>query len=228
VDAPLTTERRARLHAALADPGRLAIVDVLRTSDLAPSELSSRLGVAGNLLAHHLDVLEDEGLVERLVSSGDRRRRYVRLRPERLGALLHSPTDTPRDVVFVCTHNSARSQIAAALWTERTGRVARSVGTHPSEQVHPGAVDAARRAGLDISDARPRLLDADAVGSAHLVTVCDRAHEELPPGIDLWHWSVADPVEIGTPAAFDAALADLDHRILTLAASPPEPETSPR
>ena len=175
--------------------------------------------MAGNLLAHHLDVLEREGIVERLVSSGDRRRRYVRLRPESLVALVEGPTALPNEVLFVCTHNSARSQMAAALWRARTGRPASSAGTHPADRVHPGAVDAARRAGLDLADAVPALLDTHATASTHRVTVCDRAHEELPPGVAPWHWSVADPVEVGTDDAFDMALAELDHRIRSLASN---------
>ncbi|MGA9276742.1 ArsR/SmtB family transcription factor, partial [Ilumatobacter sp.] len=70
---------RARIHAALADPSRLAIVDELTVSDRAPSELAARLSIPGNLLAHHLHVLSGVGLIERFGSSGDRRRRYVRL-----------------------------------------------------------------------------------------------------------------------------------------------------
>jgi ArsR family transcriptional regulator, arsenate/arsenite/antimonite-responsive transcriptional repressor / arsenate reductase (thioredoxin) len=219
-------ETRARRHAALSDPGRLAVVDALRMSDLSPSEMSRRLDMPGNLLAHHLDVLEREGIVERLVSSGDRRRRYVRLRTEPLVALVEIAHPVPDEVLFVCTHNSARSQMAAALWRARTGRPASSAGTHPADRVHPGAVDAARRAGLDLADAAPTLLDTRATASTHRVTVCDRAHEELPPGVAPWHWSVADPVEVGTDDAFDVALAELDHRIRSLASSPPLTEPS--
>lgn len=217
---------RARRHAALSDPGRLALVDVLRVSDLSPSELSRRVDMPGNLLAHHLDVLEREGIVERLVSSGDRRRRYVRLRPEPLSALAEVAAPVPDEVLFVCTHNSARSQLAAALWRARTGRQASSAGTHPAPAVHRGALDAARRAGIDLNGATPALLDSRAIEATHCVTVCDRAHEELPADAAAWHWSVADPVEVGTDDAFDAALDDLDHRIRSLAASPPPTETS--
>ena len=65
----------------------------------------------------------------------------------------------------MCTHNSARSQLAAALWTQLTNQPADSAGTHPAARVHPGAVAAARRAGLDLTDARPKLLD-DVAGPA--------------------------------------------------------------
>ena len=78
---------RAGMHAALGEPVRLAMVDDLAVSDRAPVELAERHGLASNLLAHHLDVLEQAGLIERSRSSGDGRRRYVRLRHEVLDVL---------------------------------------------------------------------------------------------------------------------------------------------
>lgn len=207
--------RRARLHAALGEEHRLGIVEELAVSDRSPIELGRRLGLPSNLLAHHLDVLESVGLIERFVSAGDRRRRYVRLVREPLADLGVAAVRPARPVLFVCTHNSARSQLAAALWCDRTGGVADSAGTHPADRVHPGAVAAARRAGLDLRDARPRLLDLETRVDA-VVTVCDRAHEELAADPDWWHWSIPDPVEAGTDAAFDAVIAGLDARIATL------------
>ncbi|MGB3374019.1 MAG: winged helix-turn-helix domain-containing protein, partial [Microbacterium sp.] len=70
-------EARARRHAALAEPVRLRIMDLLVRSDLSPTELGRRLGLASNLLAHHLNVLEAEGLLRRGRSEGDGRRSYV-------------------------------------------------------------------------------------------------------------------------------------------------------
>jgi protein-tyrosine-phosphatase len=194
----------------------LAIVEELAVSDRAPSALATHFGLAGNLLAHHLDVLERVGLIERVVSSGDRRRRYVRLRRHGLDDLgLSSPGRRGR-ALFVCTHNSARSQLAAALWRQRTGSDATSAGTHPAEEIHPGAVAAADRAGLDLGDAVPRALAEGDLDADVVVTVCDRAHEELVPSGDWLHWSIADPVDAGTNSAFDAALAQLDQRISDL------------
>jgi protein-tyrosine-phosphatase len=212
-------ERRAGLHAALGEPVRLAIVEQLAESDRAPSVLSARLRLPGNLLAHHLDVLERVGLIERTVSSGDRRRRYVRLRHEVLGdvGVGGSPPRRGR-ALFVCTHNSARSQLAAALWRRRTGDDASSAGTHPAEKVHPGAVAAARRAGLAIDDAVPRPLAGGDLDADVIVTVCDRAHEELAAPADWLHWSIPDPVGAGSKRAFDAALSEIDDRIAAVAA----------
>jgi protein-tyrosine-phosphatase len=208
-------DERAAVHAALADRTRLAIADELAVSDRSPSELSRRFGVPGNLLAHHLDVLEGAGLIRRFVSSGDRRRRYVRLRHDALAGMVRTATARPDSMLFVCTHNSARSQLAAALWQTRTGRRASSAGTHPADTVHPGAVAAADRAGLALTAQHPRHL-ADAEAADVVVTVCDRAHEELRADAMWWHWSVPDPAEAGTTEAFDTALADLDHRISAL------------
>jgi ArsR family transcriptional regulator, arsenate/arsenite/antimonite-responsive transcriptional repressor / arsenate reductase (thioredoxin) len=208
-----STEQRAAVHAALGEPVRLAIVDDLRSSDRAPSALAARFGLPANLLAHHLDVLERVGLIERHVSSGDRRRRYVHLRPHVLRDL--AAADRPRAgrALFICTHNSARSQLAAALWRERTGGHAESAGTHPADEVHPGAVAAAKRAGIDLTGARPRALRPADTRVDVVVTVCDRAHEELDAP-DRWlHWSIPDPVGAGRARAFDAALVELDERI---------------
>lgn len=209
------TEQRAAIHRALGEPHRLAIIDQLGLSDRSPKELADALDLPTNLVAHHLELLEVVGLIERFVSAGDRRRRYVRLRHEpllELGFASIRPTGT---ALFVCSHNSARSPLAAALWHRITGYPAASAGTEPAEQVHPGAVAAAARAGLDLSGATPRMLDrADTHGL--VVTVCDRAHETIDVGSDWLHWSINDPVSIGSDEAFDAVIAALESRITTI------------
>lgn len=214
---PLTPEleRRAGVHAALGEPTRLAMVDELARSDRSPKELADAFGLASNLLAHHLDVLEAAGLVERFVSAGDRRRRYVRLVRARFDHLGIVPPPPPSEVLFVCSHNSARSQLAAALWRVRTGFAASSAGTHPAERVHPGAVAAGGRVGLDLGTAVPRVLDPNESADT-VITVCDQAHEELAPNPDWWHWSIPDPVAAGSAAAFDDVVADLESRIASL------------
>jgi protein-tyrosine-phosphatase len=217
-------EERAAVHAALGEPVRLAIVEDLVASDRAPSALGAKFGLPGNLLAHHLDVLERVGLIERHASAGDRRRRYVRLRHQALRELGSAGRPPAGTAFFICTHNSARSQLAAALWRHRTGTAADSAGTHPADQVHPGAVAAARRVGLDLGSARPRALRPSDTRADVVVTVCDRAHEELGAGEGWLHWSIPDPVESGRARAFDAALAELDRRITALSpSSMPEP-----
>lgn len=220
IEPSVEVEQRAAIHAALGEPARLRIVDVLALSDLSPSELGEIVGIESNLLAHHLDVLAAAEVVERTVSHGDRRRRYVRLRRSVLDRLTPSASIEVRDVTFVCTANSARSQLAAALWNASHDVPATSAGTEPAERVHPQAVRAGARRGLDLSKQAPSQLRAGAAGDL-VVTVCDRAHEDLqrrsPPAGRLLHWSVEDPAEHGTARAFDRAADDLARRIAELA-----------
>jgi protein-tyrosine-phosphatase/DNA-binding HxlR family transcriptional regulator len=209
-------ERRAALHAALSDPARLRIVDTLWVGDAAPSELAGLLGMPSNLLAHHLRVLEGEGLITRTRSEGDKRRAYLRLVSEVLDGLAPPALRPVVRVLFVCTANSARSQLAAALWRHASSVPAASAGTHPAERIDPGAVAAAQRHRLPLRRLRPRSLD-DARGDDDLiVTVCDLAHEELGDRADL-HWSVPDPARTGTSAAFDRAYDELTRRVSDLA-----------
>ena len=212
-----SVEQRAAVHAALGDPSRLAIVDHLTGSDRSPQELQDAVGVPSNLLAHHLDVLEAAGLIERSRSSGDGRRRYVHLLHDQIDKLGPRIRPINGPVLFVCTANSARSQLAAGLWTATTGAPASSAGTHPADRVHPGAIAAAKRAGWDHNAATPKSLGDLALRPSLTITVCDRAHEELDPEPGWLHWSVPDPVEAGTAKAFDATVAELRRRIATVA-----------
>ena len=206
---------RARRHAALGEPARLAIVDELMRSDRSPSELQDMFDLESNLLAHHLDVLEEAGMIRRVRSSGDGRRRYVQLVPASLDGIVSS---TPRNrdgqrALFVCTRNSARSQIAAAAWAHLGIGPAESAGTHPAEEVHRGAVRAAWRAGIPLADTTPRHLDDVEKLPALVITVCDQAHEEIDTPPTWLHWSIADPVPRGTARAFDSALQEITSRI---------------
>ncbi|MFI7575402.1 helix-turn-helix domain-containing protein [Micromonospora sp. NPDC049497] len=205
---------RARIHAALGDPARLEIVDALALGDASPGEIAHDLGMPTNLVAHHVKVLTRAGLVVRGRSEGDRRRTYLRLRPEALAVLTPAPLAGVGRVVFVCTRNSARSQLAAALWSDRTHTAAASAGTKPAGHVHPRAVAVAHQHGLTI----------DPTGTAHVsdvvrdedlvIAVCDSAHEELTGSSrPRLHWSVPDPVRVDTDDAFEAAFADLAARV---------------
>lgn len=183
------------------------------------------LDLPSNLLAHHLRVLEQAGVVERSRSEGDRRRTYLRLIPGSIDRLGDVRRRTAPRVLFVCTRNSARSQLAAALWRRRSRVPAASAGTDPADRVHPGAVAAARRRGLPLRGSRPAHLDEVAAADDLIVAVCDNAHEALPSATPRLHWSVADPVRTGTDAAFDRVIDDLAERIDSIA---PHVQTHPK
>lgn len=208
---------RAAKHAALSDPARLAVVEALSLGDASPTELQGLLAMPSNLLAHHLKVLEHEGLLARTRSEADRRRTYLRLVPSALAGLVPGAVAAPPRIVFVCTANSARSQLAATIWRRSSTIAVASAGTHPADRIDPRAVAVAHRHGLPLRLARPRPLEEVATGRDLVITVCDTAHEELKGMVAGRHWSVPDPVRIGTEAAFDAAFADLVRRVTDLA-----------
>lgn len=176
-------------------------------------------------------LLEREGLVARHRSQADRRRSYLRLVPGALDGLLpglraltspHADPPGVTQVVFVCTANSARSQLAAALWAQHSSLPVTSAGTHPAPAIARGAAAVARRHELPLTQTTPKLLP-DLTEEDFLVTVCDSAHEYLThvgalatPGHRL-HWSVPDPVSVGSRRAFEDAYADLEGRVVTLA-----------
>src|SRR5215469_14108531 len=91
--------RRASVHAALADPARLLVTDTLLTGDASPSELAAKLAMPSNLLAHHLRVLEQAGIIARRRSEGDHRRMYLRLIPSALEPLAESAPQVVRRVL---------------------------------------------------------------------------------------------------------------------------------
>jgi protein-tyrosine-phosphatase len=174
------------------------------------------LAMPSNLLAHHLHVLEQAGIITRRRSEGDRRRTYLQLVPGVLDEMAAPPAQVARRVLFVCTANSARSHLAAALWRRASAIPAVSGGTRPGPAIDPGAIAAARRHHLPLPRIRPRHISQVQQDDDLVVTVCDLAREELG-GQAAVHWSVPDPVSAGDPAGFDAAVADLGGRVGRLA-----------
>lgn len=209
--------RRATRHAALGEGIRLRIVEALRHSDRTPTELRLLTGSTSNLLAHHLEVLEGAGLVERRQSQGDGRRRYVSLRWEALDQLLAPASVPDGPVLFVCTRNAARSQLAAALWRARTGSSAQSAGAAPAAQPDALAVEVAAEHGLDTTGWRSHGYDAVVEDPALVVSVCDRAREAgVPWSVPHLHWSVPDPAG-GNRETYREAYRDIERRVLRLA-----------
>lgn len=218
MNAEQSLQRRAAVHAALGDPARLAIVDTLAFTDASPSELGRTLNMPSNLLAHHLGVLADAGVITRSRSEADRRRTYVQLSPDAFDfAATPWQQRVPR-VVFVCTQNSARSQLAAALWTSRAGLPAASAGTRPAPRVNPKAVAVARRHGLELRRAKTAHVRDVVRADDLVVAVCDHAYEELAgDGVPQLHWSIPDPVLSAATDAYERAFDSLNDRIDRLA-----------
>ena len=224
---------RAAVFAALGEPVRLALVDRLVTGDASPGELAADISLGSNLLAHHLRVLEDAGITRRVRSEGDRRRSYVQLRLDQptvwaavISGRMPNNLLTGRRLLFVCTANSARSQLAAAIWNQLSNTPATSAGTHPGPRIHPRALALAERHGLEIDRNHPEPLEDVLHDDDVIIAVCDNAHEELSHTLPRLHWSIPDPVPANTNAAFERAYTDLNRRVQHLADLYTEAETA--
>lgn len=139
--------------------------------------------------------------------------------------------ERPLSVLFLCTGNSARSQMAEAVLNRKGGGrfVAESAGSQPAARVNPLAIEALQAIGIDWSGHAPRGLDGLTDREYDIIiTVCDRAREACPifPGRPmLAHWGMADPAEVeGDEAvrrrAFWSALQLITRRIDLLVALP--------
>lgn len=215
----MNIEERARVMAALGDPLRLEIADALTLSDLSPDSLAEHLGISSNLLSHHLRVLEVAGVITRSKSHNDRRRTYVHLREGVIPrALPQVIGQRPARVLFICTHNSARSILAEAMFRQASSVPCASAGTQPSSNIHPRTLATASRMGLSMKKSRPTALSRNLGRQDLVVSVCDAVREELGalPQKHI-HWSIADPAEVNTDAAFSRAAAEIEKRVAVLA-----------
>jgi ArsR family transcriptional regulator, arsenate/arsenite/antimonite-responsive transcriptional repressor / arsenate reductase (thioredoxin) len=217
-------------------------VSQLARSDRRVSELTEMVGEPQNLVSYHLRELREAGLVTSRRSSYDGRDVYYRADMDRcaelvcaVGAavqpglrLVVAPPParrrgrTPR-VLFLCTGNSARSQMAEALLEHRSGHTmqARSAGSHP-KPLHPNAVRVMADRSIDISGQSPKHLRRYARSRFDLVvTLCDRVREVCPEfrnGLDAAHWSMPDPSCAGDDdgaayPAFEQTADELEIRI---------------
>lgn len=206
----------------LSDPLRWQLIVELGRSDRRVGELVELVDKPQNLVSYHLAALRTAGIVSARRSSADGRDVYYQadlLRCRDLlgaaGRMLHpglSLAPTPPDdvaprrprprLLFLCTGNSARSQIAQALVEHRSaGSVeARSAGSHP-KPLHPNAVRVMAERGVDISG-RPTTSFTRFVRNRfdRVITLCDKVREVCPefPGAPIAaHWSIADPAAAG-------------------------------
>jgi ArsR family transcriptional regulator len=195
----------------LADSRRWQLLTELRLSDRQVGELVARTGLPQNLVSYHLGLLRQAGFVQVHRSDADGRAVYYGLdsaalqaAQQQIAAGLHlapaaaSSALPALRVVFLCTGNSVRSQMAEG-WLRHLsqGRLAvQSAGTRP-RQVDPRAVRAMVEAGVDISQQRSKGLDMLAPPPPDIVvTVCDNAREECTPALAApvqLHWSIPNP-----------------------------------
>ncbi len=136
---------RAAVFAALGEPIRLALVDRLVAGDASPGELAADVGLGSNLLAHHLRVLEDAGIIRRVRSEGDRRRSYVQLRldqPTVWAAAISGrmPNNLPdRSPGAVRVHGELGPLPARRRHLEPAEHHSSHLGRNPSRPTHPPA-----------------------------------------------------------------------------------------
>lgn len=232
---------------AMVHPHRWAILSNLAQGDQRVGELTALLGEPQNLVSYHLRALRDAGLVSSRRSSFDARDTYYRADLMRCGALLSDaaaalhpslrlvPAAVPppetgklRRVLFLCTGNSARSQMAAALIEQQSaGHVhGRSAGSHP-KALHPNAVRVMSERGIDISANTTKHFRRYArTRFETVITLCDKVREicpEFPANPPARHWSMPDPAAAGstdteTYPAFQRTAKELETRIAQLLA----------
>jgi protein-tyrosine-phosphatase len=228
-----------------AHPLRWRLLSELVRGDRRVRELCALLERPQNLVSYHLGRLRAEGLVSSRRSAADARDSYYMLDLGRCGELLASSgralhpalrlAELPRRewdrpsraarprVLFLCTGNSARSQIAEALVQLLTGGAveAASAGSHP-KPLHPNAVRVMRERGIDIAGRRSKQLSEFADQRFnYVISLCDRVREvcpEFPDHPELTHWSIPDPAREGSTdaenyPAFERTASELATRI---------------
>jgi protein-tyrosine-phosphatase len=227
----------------LGEPLRWQLVGELGRSDRRVGELVDLVGKPQNLVSYHLRELRDAGLVTARRSSADGRDVYYRvdlLRCRNLlagagealhpGAAVTPPAPSSRRrtrarVLFLCTGNSARSQMAEALIEHRTGGAvdACSAGSHP-KPLHPDAVRVMAERGIDIAGRTSKPLTRFTRRRFdRVITLCDKVREVCPefPGAPVTaHWSIPDPARAEDQGvlAFRAVADEIDDRLTLLLA----------
>jgi DNA-binding MarR family transcriptional regulator len=161
----------------LANDLRWSILKALTMGDFQVNELVTLVQHPMNLVSYHLKQMRDDGLVTTRRSEADGRDVYYSLEWEHLrqmfrdaGAELHpavglAPISSPvvqlkrQRILFVCTHNSARSQMAEGILRSLThGQLdVFSAGSEPTS-IHPNAIETMHNFGIDISGQRSRSL----------------------------------------------------------------------
>ena len=244
---PKIAETAPNILRLVGDDVRWQLVRTLAASDHRVSELVDEVGLPQNLVSYHLRLLKRGDLVRERRSSADGRDVYYHLDLDRLdrgltesanalrrsvgGSAASRPGDEIRRsrrprVLFICTGNSARSQIAEAMLRSALGSEAdvRSAGPQPTI-VHPLALEVLRERGIDVAGLHSKALDeVHGIDFDLVITLCDKARENCPAdkyGVRVAHWSLADPSEAkgsltAKRRAFQATADEIDSRIRQL------------
>jgi len=215
-------------------PVRWRLLAELARSDRPVHELTALVGQPQNLVSYHLGRLRKAQLITARRSAADGRDTYYFVDLDRVadllagaGGALHPglrlagppPPVLSGSLLFLCTGNSTRSQMAEALVRHTTaGSVeASSAGSQP-KPVHKHAIAVMAERGIDLSRAQSKHL-SEFTGRRfdYVITLCDRVREVCPqfPGRpEPVHWSIPDPARdpSGYPA-FERTAAELEHRI---------------
>jgi ArsR family transcriptional regulator, arsenate/arsenite/antimonite-responsive transcriptional repressor / arsenate reductase (thioredoxin) len=227
---------------ALADETRLTILRLLALTDLRAGELVEHLHCPHNAVSYHLKHLRALGLLRDRRSTADARDIYYSLDLDRLRALYtaagdalrawpeheHDTQETapvadasrPLRVLFLCTHNSARSQLAEGILRYLAGGAVEvaSAGSEPTA-VHPYALALLREWGIDTTHHSAKSLDLFAGQSFdYIITVCDRIREHCPvfPNDPVRiHWSLPDPALITDEAEQRQAFRTVQRELIT-------------
>ncbi len=236
-----STSEMVQFCRTLGDETRLAILRRLTLTDLRGGDMVKWLEMSQNAVSYHLKYLRDMGLVADHRSSADARDIYYHLDLPRLrrfyttlGDALEvareslpdeqsQPSlDRPLRVLFLCTHNSARSQLAEGLaHVCGGGRIAPySAGSHPTA-VLPEVLALLQARGVDTTGYRAKpLSEFTEQAFDYVVTVCDRIREVCPSFLGdpmRLHWSIPDPSMIEDDAdrqlAFSSVVTELELRI---------------
>jgi protein-tyrosine-phosphatase/DNA-binding transcriptional ArsR family regulator len=225
---------------ALSDETRLAIVRLLALTDLRAGDVVERLQVPANAASYHFKHLRAAGLLRDRRSSLDARDVYYSVDLERLRALFEAAggalhpalapvedgvernpmLDRPLRVLFLCTHNSARSQLAEGIMRQlgRDQVEVFSAGGQPSE-VHPMTVRMLGDLGIDATAHNAKSIHSFLDRTFdYVITVCDRVKEQCPtfPGDpDEIHWSLPDPVAVEEENQRWEAFGRISHELET-------------
>ncbi len=242
-EGPLVTTTKAPpVLQMLANDLRWRLVSILARSDYQVHELVHMVGEPANLVSYHLKQLKSGWLVTERRSSADRRDIYYSLDLERVhtlftaaGEALHPSfstapmieqrpfqwrTNPPVRVLFLCTHNSARSQMAEAILRNASGGQLEvfSAGIEPG-MIRPEAVRVMADLGISMAGHTSKHLDQfRGEHFDYVITVCDRVREAcpvFPDNPEHIHWSLQDPAAENDAAKREHAFTETARRLVT-------------